>query len=144
MTASANVELVQSICAAWERGDYRSAEEWADREIEFVVADGPEPGSWNGLSGLTDGTRKWLSMWEDFHYRVDEYRELEADRVLVLIQCGGRGKRSGLDIGEMRADAAVLFHVRGGAVTKLVHYWARERALADLGLNPEADSATGL
>ena len=130
---SANLDLVRRIFAAWECGDYRSAD-WAHREIEFVVADGPEPGSWRGLAGLTKGTRTWLSMWEDFHYTADRYFELDAERVLVLIKCGGRGKTSGLDIGEMRAEAAVLLHMCGGTVTKLVHYWDRERAFADLGL----------
>jgi ketosteroid isomerase-like protein len=130
---SENLDLVRSIFAAWERGDYRSAD-WAHPEIEFVVAGGPEPGSWRGLAGLTKGTRTWLSVWEDFHYTTDRYRELDAQRVLVLIECGGRGKTSGLDLGEMRAEAAVLFHVCGGTVTKLVHYWDRDHALADLGL----------
>ena len=35
-----NVEIVRSICAAWDRGDYRSVG-WADPEIEFVIVDGP-------------------------------------------------------------------------------------------------------
>lgn len=42
--ASANVELVRSIYAAWEHGDFSSTE-WACPEIEFVVADGLHPGS---------------------------------------------------------------------------------------------------
>src|SRR5947199_34638 len=80
---SANVDLVRSIYAAWERGDF-SSPKWAHREIEFVIADGPSPGTWTGLAGMAEGTRDYLGAWEDFRAEVDAYRQLDDERVLVL------------------------------------------------------------
>jgi ketosteroid isomerase-like protein len=137
--AVANVELVRSLYAAWERGD-RSSIEWAHPEIEFVIADGPAPASWRGLAGMKKGFRDLLSGFEEWRPQADAYRRLDGERVLVLDRFSGRGKTSGLDIGQMRTEGAVLFHLRGGRVTKAVVYWDRKRALADLGLAPETGS----
>jgi len=49
----------------------------------------------------------------------------------VLTRMRGRGKSSGVEIAERRGS---LFHVQDGKVTRLVLYWDRDRALADLGL----------
>ena len=132
--SSANLDLVRSISAAWERGDFSSAE-WAHPEIEFVRADGPSPGSWTGLAGLAEGTRDWLDTWEDARLVVEEYRKLDDERVLVLVHLSGRGRRSGLEIEQMQTKGAHLFHLREGKVTRFVHYLDRERAFTDLGLS---------
>jgi ketosteroid isomerase-like protein len=134
--ASANVELVRSIYAAWERDDYSSTA-WADPDIEFVLADGPDPGSWSGVAGMTEGWRAFLSNWEGYRLEVEEFRELDAERILVLIRLFGRGKTSGLELGQMGAKGANLLHVRDGKVTRLALYFNRERGLADLGLAEE-------
>jgi len=127
---SENLDLVRSIHAAHERGDY-SSDEWAHPEIEYVWADGPSPGTWTGLAGMAETWRDYLSTWEEYSTVVDEYRELDDERVLVLYTFSGRGKASGL---EMRGKLAGLWHVREGKVVKFVRYWDRDRALADLGL----------
>jgi hypothetical protein len=51
----------------------------------------PAPGSWTGLGGMAEGTREFLSAWEDYRAKVEEYRELDDERVLVLVRASGRG-----------------------------------------------------
>jgi ketosteroid isomerase-like protein len=135
VTASPNLDLVRSIYASWERGDFGSIE-WADPEIEFVLSGGIADGAWTGLAGMAEGWRTYLSAWEDLRSEVEEYRELDEERVLVLTRLTGRGRTSGLELGQMRVKGATLLHVNGGKVTKLVVYADADRALAHLGLTP--------
>src|SRR2546422_337455 len=96
--------------------------------------DGPEPGRWTGSARMVESFREWGSAWEDFRVEAEEHRELDDERVLVLLCRSGRGKTSGLEVGQVRTKGAHVFHVRGGKVTRFVVYLDRERALADLGL----------
>jgi ketosteroid isomerase-like protein len=130
---SANVDLARRIFADWERGDFSSVE-WADPEIEFVMADGLEAGSWTGVSAVMEWRDNVLSPWDEIRVEADEYRELDGERVLVLSHMTGRGRASGLEL--RGRGGAVLFHVRDGKVTRQVNYAERNRALADLGLEP--------
>jgi ketosteroid isomerase-like protein len=134
MMVSANLDFVRSLFAIWERGDF-SAAEWAHPEIEYVMADGPSPGSWTGLPGMAEGFREFASAWEEYRIEVDEFREVDDERVLVVFHRSGRGKTSGLELGQMRSKGASLLHVQGGKVTRLVNYADLEHALADVGLS---------
>jgi ketosteroid isomerase-like protein len=130
---SENLDLVRSIYAAWERGDYSSTA-WADAEIEIVFADGPSPGTFQGLAGVTRGFRDFVGAWDEWHSEAEGYRELDDQRVLAFVRFSGRGKRSGMRLEALHAKGASVFHLRDGKVTRQVFYLDRDRALADLGL----------
>ena len=73
---SENLDLVRSIYADWERGDF-SRGDWADPKIEFVIAEGLEPGSWTGVSAWMEWRDDFLSAWEGCSVKAVEYRELD-------------------------------------------------------------------
>jgi ketosteroid isomerase-like protein len=138
--SSANLDLVRSIYADWERGDFRSVA-WADPEIELVRPDSLEEDVLTGLASTAKGWREWLSAWDDYHAEAHEYVALDDERVLVLGRMSGRGRMSGA-IGD--TEVVNLFHIRDGKVTRLVLYSSRERAFTDLGLAPDAGAADSL
>jgi ketosteroid isomerase-like protein len=131
---SANLDLVRSIYADWERGDYFSRADWAAPEIELVLVGGPEPQSLKGATEAAEGWREFLSHWQGYRIKAEEYSELDGERVLVLFRVFGRGRASGLELGQFQQRPANVFHVREGKVTRLVTYFDPDRALADLGL----------
>jgi ketosteroid isomerase-like protein len=135
-----DLDLVRSIYADWERGDFGSAR-WAHPDIEYVHVDGPDPGRWVGLTEVTRGLRDFLSAWGDWWTDAEDFRELEDGRVAVLNRYRGRGKVSGVEIGETRSNGAAVFRVEGGKVTSIVIYFDRDRALGDLGLRDDVDTA---
>ena len=86
---------------------------------------------------MAEGARNTLEVIADQHIEAEEYRELDDMRVLVLDRRSGTWKQSGIGFGKSTALPAMgahLFHVSSGKVTRLVAYFDRDRALADLGL----------
>jgi ketosteroid isomerase-like protein len=131
---SQNLDLVRSIYADWERGDWSSVE-WADPEIEFVQVDGPDPSRAKDVVETAAAWRARINYVTDARVVVEEYRDVDAARVLVLVRNRGVAKASGVDIERLgKASIAAVFAVKGGKVTSLSLYWDRARALADLGL----------
>ena len=129
MMVSKNLALVRSIFTGWERGDYTSTG-WVDPDIEFVFADGPDPGSWSGLAATVEVWREFLSAWEGHRSEAMEFREIDSERVCALLHISARGTTSGVETGQR---AASVFTLRSGKVTRLAIYWDSDNALADLG-----------
>ena len=129
---SENLDLVRSIYADWERGAFSHAE-CADPEMEWVLVEGPSPGTWHGLAEM-GGFRGWFGAPKDVHVYANEFREIDDERVAVLVHSTGRGKASGLEYPPELTRTAHLFHVRGGKVVRFLVYLDRDRALAGPGL----------
>ena len=127
---SANLDLVRSIHADWERGDYRSVE-WADPELSFVFADGPLQGEWRGVGVAATIWSNFLATMNDYRAEIEALRDMEDGRVLVLVRGHGRGRSSGAPVEDRSAD---VFEIRSGKVAKLTVYANRANAFADLGL----------
>jgi ketosteroid isomerase-like protein len=125
-----NAEVVSRAFARWARGDFGSLD-WAAPDFELVFADGLSPGRWRG----EDAGRAWGEMigaWADFRAVPEEIREIDDERVLVLVRNTGRSKESGLELAEMHTRGANIIHVRDGKITRLVAYFDRDQAVADL------------
>jgi ketosteroid isomerase-like protein len=127
---SENLDLVRSIYADWERGDF-SRVDWAHPQIEFVIVGGADPGQWIGIPAMTEAWRAWLGSWSAYRGEAETFRDVDGRRVLVLIRGVGRGKVSGVEV-ELRN--ANVFEVSDGTVTRLALYSDCDSALADLGL----------
>ena len=94
---------------------------------------------------MTAGYRQVMDAWEDYCGKLEGYYELDDGRLLVLIELHGRGKTSGLELGQVTPKAAGVFQVENGKVTKLALYWDPQRAFADIGLGPnEAGTSSWL
>jgi hypothetical protein len=128
---STNLDLVRSLFADWERGDF-GRDDWADPEIDFVIVGGPTPSRFHGIPGMARGMREFLSAWEGYRIEAYEYGELDHVCILIFTRDTARGRTSGVDTVRMRAYALQLGG--GGKVTRITSYYDRESALADLGL----------
>jgi ketosteroid isomerase-like protein len=126
---SENLELVRSIFAAWERGDF-SRDQWADPAMDFIVTDGPEPGSRRGPAA-TAWIQGFFDAWDSVRFEAVDFREIDDGRVLVVYHMKGRGKASGVGVDQRRASS---FQIEDGRVIRMVTWWDPDRAVADLGL----------
>jgi ketosteroid isomerase-like protein len=127
---SESLDLVRSIYADWERGDF-SRDDWADPDIELVRPESVDGDALQGRDASAGGWRTWLGAWQDFRAEAHDYRVLDDERVIVFGRMRGVGRLSGTSTD---AETVNLFQIRDEKVVRLVLYSNRDRALADLGL----------
>jgi ketosteroid isomerase-like protein len=118
---SENLDLVRSVYAHWELGDFdrvfQSASEWAHPQFEWIIADGPTAGRFKGVVRAEESFYGMLEAWDELRFEAEEYRELDDEQVLVLDQRRGRGKGSRVEVG---TKGAAVFHIRDGKLARII------------------------
>src|ERR1700730_6693773 len=128
-----NVEILRAMYARWAHGDFWTPEVF-DPAVEVVWSpDLPDMGTYRGLAGVEQSLREWFAAWGDMRLTAEEFIEVEADRILVLVSAHGRGPGSS-GIAVVADDFAHDGRMRDGRATSLLGYASRAEALKAVGL----------
>jgi ketosteroid isomerase-like protein len=113
-----NVDAVRQVCADWERGNWASAAELFDPEleVEFSTTSFPDAGTYRGGRAVLDAWRRWLEVWDDFRMDLEDLID-NGERIVALNRLHGRGKESGVPVDR---DVGVVFDVEAGVIKHMV------------------------
>ena len=127
-----NVELVQSVLAAWNRADYAAALEHVAPEIKTESHLGDDlDGTHEGIAGLQIYLADYWSSFTGFHVEIDECIA-GGTEVAFLAHLYGRGRASGVEV-ERRNWQVVT--VRGGKFVSYRLFRTKAEALEAAGLS---------
>jgi ketosteroid isomerase-like protein len=124
-----NVEIVEQMVTAWNRGDHDAARDFFDPDVEVEAALGADiDGKYFGHAGLAELMRFWGAFGS---FRSDIEKCISAgDVVVMLFRHRGTGKRSGIDV-ELRNWH--VFTVRNGKIVRHGHFSTEAQALEAAG-----------
>jgi ketosteroid isomerase-like protein len=110
-----------------------------DPEYEFFAAtsgmaavDVNYRGRREALEGFITAWGEWLSAWDAFVIELEEIRELQDGRVLVLTRSRSRSKGAGLEI---NGEDGLIFRVDNDRIVRFEQYLDRNEALEAAGIS---------
>ncbi|HEX3277147.1 MAG TPA: nuclear transport factor 2 family protein [Thermoleophilaceae bacterium] len=128
-----NVEIARRAWEEWTRGDLDAFLEFFDPAVEWIPTRlWPEEDIYYGREGIRRFVEKWLASWERFESGVEEYLEVDGDRVLVLGWQRGFGPGSNVPV---HMDFAQLTTMKDGLACRVEIYADRREALEAVGLS---------
>jgi ketosteroid isomerase-like protein len=126
-----NVELVQQMINAWNRGDYDAARDFYDPDVEVEAALGADiDGTYYGHAGLARLMRFW-GAFGSFHSDIEKCIPA-GDVVFTFFHHHATGKRSGIDV-ELRNWHVFTF--RNGKIVRHGQFSTEAQALESAGLS---------
>jgi ketosteroid isomerase-like protein len=129
-----NVETVRSLTEAFNARDLdRYYVEFFDPEVEWRTSvEDPDAAIHRGLRAYQRYLEQWIEGFDGLRADVEEYVDVDDDRVLTWSRFSGRGRTSGVP-----ADwyLAIIFTIRDGKVVRGEEYFDRDEALEAAGLS---------
>jgi ketosteroid isomerase-like protein len=130
------IEQIEQIYSAFNRGDFDSVLESWDDDTEFVAPeDMPEQSSFRGPRGYRQFLASMLDVFEEFRSEPERIIEVGEEKYLVFVTERFRRKA---DATAVEAHNFVLFTMRGEKLRRLQVFLDRRTALDAAGLSDEA------
>jgi ketosteroid isomerase-like protein len=127
-----NVEVVRRLFPAFNRRDMNEFLKLLDPDVEWVpILAVLEGRVYRGHAEVEQWVADLATDWEHFEVYYEELRDL-GERVLVLGGWRGRGRASGVELGDQ--PATWLLDVEDGKVRRLRTFTDRAEALHAAGL----------
>jgi ketosteroid isomerase-like protein len=129
-----NVEIIEGMLEAAERGDWDTTMAAYDPAVELDQSRFPDGGIYSGREGVRKFFEEWFGAWEELRVESQGVVAVPDGRVISLIRISGRGKESGV---EVTMEAADVFTLRDGKVIQMTGYPERAEALEAVGLSEQ-------
>jgi ketosteroid isomerase-like protein len=125
-----NVEIVERLVEAWDRGDLNAWLELFDEHVVWVpVTDHPEPEPLHGREGVLTFAEHWMEPWDYYGFHTIDLSD-HGDVVIWTARHQGR-QTGGV---EMDTAMTAVFAFGLGRVVQVRWFWHREQALEAVGV----------
>jgi ketosteroid isomerase-like protein len=121
-----NVDLVREMLEDYLRGDYKAALPAFAEDVVVVTS----IERYHGLDGVVEEAERWVAMWNDYRFEVENILEAD-DKVVLLYHQSGRSKTAGVALEER---AGWVYTLRAGKIARVEMFQDREQALRAAGL----------
>jgi ketosteroid isomerase-like protein len=126
-----NVEVVQEMMDATQRGDRPVAIAAFHPEVELDQTRMPDGGVYHGADKVWSFYRRWFGSWEGVEIAPQRFIDVDDNRVLVLLEFRGTGRESGIEVSMATGD---LYTLRDGRIVQATGYPDQRDALDAVGL----------
>jgi ketosteroid isomerase-like protein len=139
--SQADVDAVLDQIAAVNEQDFPRAMEHYAEDVVLVVQEGfLNTGTFEGKEAAGEWFGDWFRTLGEYHFDIEEARELEEGPIFIVLLHRGSGRASGAEF--PAREIAYLFRVEGGKVTRIQLFSTRGNALEAASLpewsEPEA------